>query len=128
MSLVFVRSWSIAERSISQLRYRSSITRTVIRLLFVEDVNQWKLFVPCKHNMVISVNRDARSTIGYSASNWEELLYVMTKERAVHRRQPLRVVIVEGILMEEITSIQHRYHTLCKQKANHCPPFLLGAD
>ncbi|GFW97176.1 transposable element Tcb1 transposase [Trichonephila clavipes] len=30
--------------------------------------------------------------------------------------------------MEGIASNQRRYYTLRKQKANHCPPFLLGAD
>ncbi|GFW19704.1 hypothetical protein TNCV_1605941 [Trichonephila clavipes] len=32
------------------------------------------------------------------ASNREERIYVMTRDRAVHRRQPIRVVIVESII------------------------------
>ncbi|GFX03931.1 PAX-interacting protein 1 [Trichonephila clavipes] len=63
-----------------------------------------------------------------SASNREELLYVTMKVLTVHGRQPLRVVVVEDIMMEGMTSMQRRYHTFHKQKANHYPPFPLGAD
>ncbi|GFU28274.1 hypothetical protein TNCV_1022571 [Trichonephila clavipes] len=51
----------------------------------------------------------------------------MTKYQ-VHRCQPLNVVVVEGIWMEGMTSIQRRYNTFHKQKANHCPHLLLSAD
>ncbi|GFX17888.1 hypothetical protein TNCV_2293361 [Trichonephila clavipes] len=50
------------------------------------------------------------------------------KVRAVRRRQPLRVVVVEGIVIERMATIQSRYHTFHKQKVNPFPPFLLGAD
>ncbi|GFX52011.1 hypothetical protein TNCV_4653401 [Trichonephila clavipes] len=64
----------------------------------------------------------------YSASNREERLYVTTKDRGVHRRQPLRVIVIKGIVMEETACIQLRYHTFRRQKPNHCLPFSLGAD
>ncbi|GFX08280.1 hypothetical protein TNCV_3267701 [Trichonephila clavipes] len=50
------------------------------------------------------------------------------KDRAVHRRQPLRIFVVKGVMMEGMASIQRRYHTFRKQKVNHCLPFLLGAN
>ncbi|GFT79202.1 hypothetical protein TNCV_192251 [Trichonephila clavipes] len=58
-----------------------------------------------------------------------ELIYEATKDQAVHRSQPLRVVVVEYIrvVMEELASVRQRYHTFCKQKTNHCPPFKHGA-
>ncbi|GFV01269.1 hypothetical protein TNCV_3375031 [Trichonephila clavipes] len=50
------------------------------------------------------------------------------KDRAVHRHQTLRVVIIKGIMMEEMGGIQSLYHTFHMQKANHCPSFFLGGD
>ncbi|GFV38006.1 hypothetical protein TNCV_3626261 [Trichonephila clavipes] len=72
--------------------------------------------------MVTAVYCEARSTNRWSASNREEFLYVTKKDRAVHRRQPLRVVVVEGIVIGGMASIQ------CKWKTNHYPLFFLGAD
>ncbi|GFV87989.1 hypothetical protein TNCV_3241391 [Trichonephila clavipes] len=39
------------------------------------------------------------------------------KDRGVHRRQPLRVFVIEGIVMEGMASIQNRYHSFRKQKS-----------
>ncbi|GFV36830.1 hypothetical protein TNCV_5011131 [Trichonephila clavipes] len=78
--------------------------------------------------MVTAVYRKERSTKGLSASNREELLYVRTKDWALHRHQLLRVV-VEGIVKEVMASIQRKCPTFQKQNANHCvcPSFLLAA-
>ncbi|GFW31135.1 hypothetical protein TNCV_2577171 [Trichonephila clavipes] len=54
----------------------------------------------------------------------EELLYGTMKEQAFYRYQLLRVVVVEGIVIEGMASIQRRYNNFCKQKANH---FLLSS-
>ncbi|GFY36248.1 hypothetical protein TNCV_4846201 [Trichonephila clavipes] len=40
----------------------------------------------------------------------------------------LQVEFLWGIVMKGMASIQSRTYTFRKQKANHCPPFLLGAD
>ncbi|GFW29050.1 hypothetical protein TNCV_2356081 [Trichonephila clavipes] len=48
------------------------------------------------------------------------------KNKALHRRQPLRVIDTDGIEMEGMVSMQHKYHTICKPKGIHCPPFLLA--
>ncbi|GFX10014.1 ZP domain-containing protein [Trichonephila clavipes] len=64
----------------------------------------------------------------YDRYNPREELYVTTKDRAVHRRQPLRVVVVEVTVIEGIASVQRRYHIFSKQKVNLCPSFLLGTD
>ncbi|GFT11223.1 uncharacterized protein TNCV_1143671 [Trichonephila clavipes] len=47
---------------------------------------------------------------------------VTMKDGAVYKRQTLRIVVVEGTVMEEVASIQRRFHTFRKQKANHNPP------
>ncbi|GFS62289.1 hypothetical protein TNCV_5031541 [Trichonephila clavipes] len=36
----------------------------------------------------------------------EELLYVTTKDKTIHRHQPLMVVVIEGMVMEGMASIQ----------------------
>ncbi|GFV04484.1 hypothetical protein TNCV_1314461 [Trichonephila clavipes] len=38
------------------------------------------------------------------------------------------VQVVEGIVMKGRVSIQRRFPTFSKQKANHCPIFHLGSD
>ncbi|GFV75094.1 hypothetical protein TNCV_3189471 [Trichonephila clavipes] len=53
------------------------------------------LSVICKGSIVTAVYCEARYTNRLSASNGEELLYRTTKDRVVHRRQPLRIVVVE---------------------------------
>ncbi|GFY33616.1 hypothetical protein TNCV_4593281 [Trichonephila clavipes] len=61
-----------------------------------------------------------------SASSKKELLYVKTEDRAVHQRQPLRVVVVERIVMEGMFDIERRYHNFRKQNADLCHPFIIG--
>ncbi|GFT61553.1 hypothetical protein TNCV_34141 [Trichonephila clavipes] len=70
--------------------------------------------------------RHPTKALNYKSASNKEFLFVRTKNRTVHRRQPLRVVVVEDRVTEGIASIQRRQHTFRKQKANHYPPFLLG--
>ncbi|GFT55291.1 hypothetical protein TNCV_4611591 [Trichonephila clavipes] len=57
----------------------------------------------------------------------EELPYGMTKNRAIHRFQPLKVIVIKGIGMKGMASIQSRYHVFRKHKVNHSPPLAFGS-
>ncbi|GFT96282.1 hypothetical protein TNCV_3907151 [Trichonephila clavipes] len=58
-----------------------------------------------------------------------ELLYMTTKVWAIHRRQPLRVVVDEGIVTTEMGIVSWAVNVLSlNKKANHCPPFFHGVD
>ncbi|GFT01179.1 hypothetical protein TNCV_3373091 [Trichonephila clavipes] len=66
--------------------------------------------------MVPAVYLEIRYANGQSASNTEELLYGTAKDREVHQRQPLRVIVFESTVMEGMTRIQRRYHSFHKHK------------
>ncbi|GFV35018.1 hypothetical protein TNCV_3026081 [Trichonephila clavipes] len=60
---------------------------TVIRFLSAEGVKPAEII-----RRVTAVYREARPTNGQSASNREELFYVTTEDRAVHRHQVQRTM------------------------------------
>ncbi|GFX15456.1 hypothetical protein TNCV_3303851 [Trichonephila clavipes] len=114
----FYTTWSLAEgvadRSTWQFHCRSASRRRVIRFF---------VFIACKCSMLTVVYRRNGSTKGQSASSREEFLDELPDLSSSHKRQPLDVI--EGIAMGKMASIQCWYRNFCKEKANHCPPFLL---
>ncbi|GFX05221.1 hypothetical protein TNCV_4174641 [Trichonephila clavipes] len=71
----------------------------------------------------ISTKKERRTLIRF----FTEELYVTIKDRTIHRRQPLRVVVIESIAMEGIVSIQvsHLPQTKCESPLSF-PPWCIS--
>jgi hypothetical protein len=67
--------------------------RGVIRFLFPEGVNLWKLIVESSLSTRIIVYRAVKFTSGEITSEREELLYAMGRDQEGRQHQGLRIII-----------------------------------